>query len=74
MSKRRNLAGLLGELPAAVKQYVWSARVGDFALLATIPVLGFAYGIQSVSLATVFTGAAVAAASLLSSTPASLRG
>ena len=48
-----------------MKRYVWSARVGDFAILAAIPVLGFAYGIQSVTPTNVFTGAEVAVASLL---------
>jgi 4-hydroxybenzoate polyprenyltransferase len=60
-----NRFGLSRQLLAAVKRYVWSARVGDFAILAAIPVLGFAYGIQSVTPTNVFTGAEVAVASLL---------
>jgi 4-hydroxybenzoate polyprenyltransferase len=57
--------GHLHELAAAARRYVWSARVGDFAVLATIPLLGFAYGTERVTPAIVFAGAALAAASLL---------
>jgi 4-hydroxybenzoate polyprenyltransferase len=54
-----------GDWRVAVRRYVWSARVGDFAILATIPLLGFAYGIPRLSPACVFVGAALLAASLL---------
>jgi 4-hydroxybenzoate polyprenyltransferase len=53
------------QLPAAVRRYVWSARVGDFAVLAAIPLLGFAYGIEGLTPSCVFVGAALLAASLL---------
>jgi 4-hydroxybenzoate polyprenyltransferase len=65
MEESINGGGLSRQLPAAVKRYVWSARVGDFAILAAIPLLGFAYGIQSVTPTNVFTGAEIAVASLL---------
>jgi 4-hydroxybenzoate polyprenyltransferase len=65
MEESINGGGLSRQLPAAVKRYVWSARVGDFAILAAIPLLGFAYGIQSVTPSNVFTGAEIAVASLL---------
>jgi 4-hydroxybenzoate polyprenyltransferase len=57
--------GWLHQVAAAVRRYVWSARVGDFAILAAIPVLGFAHGIQRLTPVIVFQGAALAAASLL---------
>jgi 4-hydroxybenzoate polyprenyltransferase len=55
----------LRQLAAAGRRYVWSARVGDFALLAAIPVLGFAFGIQRLTLAVALEGAVLAAAALL---------
>jgi 4-hydroxybenzoate polyprenyltransferase len=62
---RVNRGGAPRQLLAAVKRYVWSARVGDFAILAAIPVLGFSYGIQRATPTNAFTGAEIAVASLL---------
>jgi 4-hydroxybenzoate polyprenyltransferase len=65
MEESINGGGLSRQLPEAVKRYVWGARVGDFAILAAIPLLGFAYGIQSITPTNVFTAVEIAVASLL---------
>jgi len=48
--------GVLRLLPGAFKRYVWSKRVGDFAVLAAIPLFGFLYGVYELNAFAVSSG------------------
>ncbi len=58
-------ASLLQHLPGALKRYVWSKRVGDFAVLVAIPLFGFLYGVRELNGDVVFAAIWLTILSLL---------
>lgn len=58
-------ASVWDQLPGVVVRYVWGRRVGDFAVLAAIPLAGFLYGVQEFDAHAVWLAAGLSMVSVL---------